>query len=203
MTGQDKRRFEVLERREVWRGFFRAEALKIRHECFSGGEVECARELWFQRRAVAVLPYDPRHDRVLLVEQFRTGAMEHPEGPWVLEAVAGMVDGDDGLEETARRETMEEAGLNLWQLEEVGVFLSSPGCTTERVHTFIGLADLPAEGSVFGLQQESEDILTHILSFDQAMAGLENRRILGVTALVGLQALALRRDRYRQQVGAG
>lgn len=200
MSAPARRRFEVLERREVWRGFFRAEELRIRHERFSGGEVECARELWIQRRAIAVLPYDPRTDRVLLVEQFRTGAIDAPEGPWVMEAIAGMVDGADGLEETARRESMEEAGLAMAELEEVAVFMSSPGCTTERVHVFLGLTDLPETGAVFGLAHEHEDILTHVMGFDEAMAGLAARRILGVTALIGLQALALRRDAYRRAV---
>lgn len=202
MSGPQRRHFEVLERREVWHGFFRAEALTVRHDRFSGGQVECSRELWIQRRAVAVLPYDPRTDRVLLVEQFRTGALEAPEGPWVLEAIAGMVDGDDGLEETARREALEEAGLALDDLEEVAVFLSSPGCTTERVHVYLGRTDLPEHGAVFGLADESEDILTHVLSFEEAMLGLDQRRILGVTALVGLQALALRRPAYRKAVAA-
>lgn len=202
MTGRVARRFEVLERREVWNGFFRAEALKIRHDRFGGGEVECARELWTQRRAIAVLPYDPVTDRVLLVEQFRTGAMAHPEGPWVIEAIAGMVEGDDDLKETARREAMEEAGLDLGDLEEVAVFLSSPGCTTERVHVFIGLTTLPEHGAVFGLEHEGEDILTHVMSFEDAMAGLTSGRILGVTALVGLHALAIRRQRYRLAVQA-
>jgi ADP-ribose pyrophosphatase len=202
VSARKGRRFQVLERHEVWRGFFRAEALKIRHERFSGGEIECSRELWIQRRAIALLPYDPRTDRVLLVEQFRTGAIDAPEGPWVMEAIAGMVDGEDGLEETARREAMEEAGLAMTELEEVAVFMSSPGCTTERVHVFLGLTDLPESGAVFGLAHESEDILTHVMSFDDAMAGLAARRILGVTALIGLQALALRRDAYRRAVSS-
>jgi ADP-ribose pyrophosphatase len=201
VSNRKARRFEILERRQVWHGFFRAEALQIRHERFDGGTVECSRELWIQWRAIAVLPYDPRTDRVLLVEQFRTGAIDAPEGPWVLEAVAGMVDGEDGLEETARRETMEEAGLELDRIEKVAEFMSSPGCTTERVHVFLGLADLPEHGSVFGLADESEDILTHVMRFDDAMASLEERRILGVTALVALQALALRRQGYRREVG--
>ncbi|HWL67705.1 MAG TPA: NUDIX domain-containing protein [Geminicoccus sp.] len=193
MTPRQPRRFQVLERQEVWRGFFSAEDLRIRHERFSGGEVECARELWRQRDAVAVLPYDPATDRVLLVEQFRAGAIDAPEGPWVLEAIAGMIDGEDGAEETARRESLEEAGLVLDHLEEVAQFLSSPGCTTERVRVFLGLTTLPKQGAVFGLAHEGEDILTHVMGFEAAMAGLAQGRILGVTALVGLQALALRR----------
>jgi len=198
VSASRRRRFEILERREVWRGFFRAEALRIRHERFSGGDVECSRELWIQREAIAVLPYDPCNDRVLLVEQFRTGAIDAPDGPWVMEAIAGMVDGDDSAEETARRESMEEAGLETIDLEEVAVFMSSPGCTTERVHVFLGLADLPEAGAVFWLAHESEDILTHVMTFEEAMAALGAGRILGVTALVGLQALALRRPGYRQ-----
>ena len=190
--------FQVLERQERWRGFFRAEQLKIRHERFASGDLTCNRELWIQRHAIAVLPYDPATDRLLLVEQFRAGAIDAPEGPWVLEAVAGMIEGDDSIEATAKREALEEAGLEPVDLIKVAEFLSSPGCTTERVHVFLGLAELPEHGSVFGLEEENEDILTHIMTFAEAMADLASGKILGVTALVGLQALALRRTELRQ-----
>ena len=198
------RRVEVLERREVWKGFFRAEVLRLRHERFSGDQIECERERWIQRRAVTVLPYDPVADTVLLIEQFRAGAMEQSEGAWIIEAIAGMIDADDtGPDEAARREAKEEAGLDLERLEHVGAFLSSPGCTTERVEVFIGLTDLSAAGGIHGLEDEVEDILNHVLPFPDAMAHLDAGHVLGISAVVALQALALRRNTYRAAAGIG
>ena len=58
-----------------------------------------------------VLPYDPRTDELVVLEQFRVGAMNNQQGPWLFEFVAGMFDADESAEEVATRELYEEAGL--------------------------------------------------------------------------------------------
>ena len=66
--------------------------------------------------------YDPNLDSVLLIEQFRVGALSHPN-PWQLEIVAGLVDGHgESLEDVAKREVLEEAGVELSRLEKVMTF---------------------------------------------------------------------------------
>ena len=67
-----------------------------------------------------VLPYDPVHDRVLLVEQFRAGPFaRQEENPWCLEPIAGLIDQSKTPEEAGLRESHEEAGLTLSRLELV------------------------------------------------------------------------------------
>lgn len=39
------------------------------------------RELLERGHAAAVLPYDARRDRIVLIEQFRVGALEAERGP--------------------------------------------------------------------------------------------------------------------------
>lgn len=68
-----------------------------------------------------VLPYDPIHDRVLLVEKFRAGPFARQgENPWCLEPIAELMDQGETPEEAGLREAHEEAGLTLrvgrWQL---------------------------------------------------------------------------------------
>lgn len=66
-----------------------------------------------------VLPYDPQRDEVVLIEQFRVGAMGRTDNPWLVEMVAGLIDKDEQPEEVAHREAEEEAGLTfsaLWPI---------------------------------------------------------------------------------------
>lgn len=42
--------------------------------------------------AGVILPYDPRLDKVVLVEQIRIPVIETSNTPWLLEAIAGMVE---------------------------------------------------------------------------------------------------------------
>src|SRR5215217_7995267 len=90
----DERKVEVVERRRVHDGFFKFDLLRLRHSLFGGGMSEVLkRELFVQREAVAVLPYDPGRDAVVLVEQFRAGLVDAPGGAaWSLEGVAGLLD---------------------------------------------------------------------------------------------------------------
>ena len=80
--------------------------------------------------AVCVLPYDPQRDRVVLIEQFRVGALGKVDNPWLIELVAGLIDKDESPDEVARREAVEEAGLELADLWPVTRYFPSPGAAT-------------------------------------------------------------------------
>ena len=75
-----------------------------------------------------MLPYDPVRDEVILIEQFRVGALEAPGGPWLLEIVAGVIDEGESAPPTWRgAESLEEAGREILALEPICDYLSSPG----------------------------------------------------------------------------
>ena len=86
-------RVEILDKTVCYDGFFRLERYRLRHRLFSGAWSRVlTRELFERGHAAAVLPYDPALDVVVLVEQFRIGALEAPGSPWLLEIVAGVID---------------------------------------------------------------------------------------------------------------
>lgn len=189
---------EVVEREECFRGFYKLDRLHLRHRLFAGGMGKLInRELFVRHDAVCVLPYDPRRDEVVLIEQFRVGALDKSANPWLLELVAGLIDKDEQPEEVARREAVEEAGLTLGALWPVCAYYPSPGGSDERVHLFVGRCDSVGAGGIHGLEEEGEDIRVHVLPFEDALARLRDGRIDNAASIMALQWLALNRDEVR------
>ncbi|MEL6991488.1 MAG: NUDIX domain-containing protein [Pseudomonadota bacterium] len=162
----------VHRKKPLHEGFFLTRGYQLQYPNFDGRQSDALhREVFVAADAVIVLPYDPVRDRVLLVEQFRMGPFARGDiYPWVFEPPAGRVDAGETVEEAARRECEEEAGLTLSRLEHVSSHYCSPGASTEYYHCFVALTDLPDEAAgLGGLDTEHEDIRTHVLEFDQAM----------------------------------
>lgn len=193
------RRVRILERRRVHDGFFKFDALQLQHERFDGGWTgPLRRELLVQRTAVAVLPYDPEQDLVVLVEQFRTGCIDLPGEPWLIEAVAGLVEPGETPEQVAAREVREETGLAIGRLEPVCRYHASPGGTSERVQVFV--AEIRAgAGGVFGVAHEDEDIRTHVLPALEAFAMVADGRIIAANGVIPILWLQLHRERLRRE----
>lgn len=88
------------------------------------GEVK--REIFERGHAAVLLPFDPERDEVVLVEQIRIAAFDTSESPWLPEMVAGMIEEGETVEDVARREAMEEAGLEVKRTKPVLSYLASP-----------------------------------------------------------------------------
>lgn len=191
---------EVVEREACFRGFYQLDRLHLRHRLFAGGMGKLiSRELFVRHDAVCVLPYDPQRDCVVLIEQFRIGALDKSANPWLIELVAGLIDKDEQPEEVARREAVEEAGLELAELWPLTQYYPSPGGSDERVHLYVGRCDSRGAGGVHGLEEEGEDIRVLVWSLDEALAALDDGRIDNAASIIALQWLALNRDKVRER----
>lgn len=191
---------EVVEREACFRGFYQLDRLHLRHRLFAGGMGKLiSRELFVRHDAVCVLPYDPQRDCVVLIEQFRVGALDKSLNPWLIELVAGLIDKDEQPEEVARREAVEEAGLTLAELWPLTQYYPSPGGSDERVHLYVGRCDSRGAGGVHGLEEEGEDIRVLVWSLDEALAALDDGRIDNAASIIALQWLALNRDKLRER----
>ena len=189
--------------RTVYKGFFSVKEYDLSFTKFDGSKSDVVtRSALISFDAVIVLPYDPVHDRVLLVEQFRAGPFaRQEENPWCLEPIAGLIDQGETPEEAGLREAQEEAGLTLSRLELVARSYPSPGISSEFFHQYIGITSLPETTSlVSGLASEAEDIRSHIFCFSDFLKMIDAGQItVGPAILLGLW-LAQHRDKLRAAV---
>jgi len=145
--------------------------------------------------AAAVLPYDPALDQVLLIEQFRPGALRNASGPWLIEFVAGIVEPGESDEDVVRREAVEEAGITLQTVTPMTTFYPSPGGCSETIALLWATADLAGAGGVYGLADEGEDIKASVYDFAAAMQMVDSGEINNAATII----LMLWFDRIRRQ----
>jgi ADP-ribose diphosphatase len=200
VPAMDQNDVEVVERSVVYDGYFRMERYRLKHKLFAGGwSREFTRELFERGHAVALLPYDPVRDVVVLVEQFRIGAYAAGCNPWLTEVVAGIIDPGETPEEVARREAGEEAGLHVTDMVKVADYLASPGGTSETLTLYCGRVDAGEVGGIHGLDEESEDIRVMTLPFGEVAGLLAEPRAHNATLLIALQWLLLHHDELCRQ----
>lgn len=197
-------KYRILGREPLHQGFLRVDACRLEHELFAGGSSgEVRRELVERGHAVVVMPYDPQLDAVVMVEQFRIGATVLLEGPWLLEFVAGMIEPGEDVQQVARREALEEAGLSLGELLQVAEYLPSAGACSEIVTILCGRVDASAAGGIHGLPDEHEDIRVQVLPFAQAFALVRQRRLRSAAPIIALEWLRRERSRLRRRWRCG
>lgn len=191
-------RWEVMEADLCFQGFYRLMRYRLRHALFEGGMgAPIERELLVRGHAAGVLPYDPVRDEVVLIEQFRIGALESPRSPWLLEIVAGLIEEGEQPEEVARREAIEEAGCRLHELEHICTYYSSPGGSNERVSLFVGRVDSAGLGGVYGLPDEGENIRVEVKPAAEAFEQVGRGLIDNAMSIIALQWLQTNRERLR------
>lgn len=179
-----------------YKGFFKLNEYQLSHKLFSNKQSNVfSREVFERGDAVVVLLYDQKQDKLLLLEQFRAGALRTSDTPWMLEFVAGMFDDNESAIDVAVRETKEEANITLSpeSIKPIMKYHSSPGGTSECIHLCWATFDCNkvSPGSIFGLEDENEDILLHIISREGALALLDEGKISNAATIIGLQWLAL------------
>lgn len=185
-----------------FQGFFKLDEYQVSHQKYNG---ECSdilsREIFERGDAVVLIPYDPILDQVVLIEQFRPGAIRANDTPWMLEFVAGMFKENEDSKEVAIREAKEEANLTIKpeNVEFVMKYLSSPGGMSEAIYLYAAVVDSSNCGGVYGLPEEGEDILVHVVKRDMVMQLLAEGKITNAATIIGLQWLTLNHERLSRE----
>ncbi len=126
-------------------------------------------------------------DRVCLLRQYRYVA-----GGWVWELPAGKLEPGEPPLSTARRELVEEAGLEAREWASLGTQLSSPGVFTEVIHLFLATGLTAVKPAT-----EADEVLeVHWVPFSEACERALAGEITDSKTVVGLlRALHLRGGR--------
>lgn len=155
----------------------------------ASGEV-VTRDYTVHPGAVGIIALDDS-ERVLLVRQYR-----HPTGHFLWEPPAGLMDvpGEPALA-TAKRELHEEAGFGAERWNVLLDWFNSPGGSSEAFRCFLA-RDLSEDvaGRPAG-EGEEADMPVRWVPLDEAVALVFSGGLHNPTAVAGVLAAALARDR--------
>ncbi|MFW5450939.1 MAG: NUDIX domain-containing protein [Methylophagaceae bacterium] len=194
-----RKQFTIIKETTPYQGFFSLKTFELKHTLYKGGwSNTITRELFHRGNCVAVLLYDPIRDEMVIIEQFRIGAMQFPDQAWLLEIVAGAIEPGETAEQVAYRESVEEAGCEIQQLIKINDFFTSPGGTSELLTLFYGKVDTSNVGGLHGLDHEDEDISVSTMKFDDVYQLLLDGKILSAIPIIAIQWLFINRDKLRQ-----
>lgn len=177
-------------------GFLRVNRYQIDVERHEGGWRTLTWEVMERGNAVAVLGYDPVRDEVVLANEFRPGALIAGDYPFTDNLVAGGIAEDETPLDAAIREMKEETGLELRDpvIVHPGAFVSSGG-TSEKIAIVCGIVDASLAKGTHGNPNESEDILSVVLSAQEFIRRVRAAEISDLKTVVAGYWLAERRAR--------
>lgn len=182
---------EILEAEIAYNGYFKILRYSLKHRLFAGGWSEVyQREVFAREDAVGVLLYDPIADQVVLIKQFRAGAIKD-QNPWLLETVAGIIEAGESDEQVAIRETREEAGVEITEILPIYRYYTSPGGSSEQLQLYCAKVDSSRVGGIFGLDAENEDIQVSSIDRNLAYAQIAAGKIVSGPCIIALQWLQL------------
>jgi ADP-ribose pyrophosphatase len=149
--------------------------------------------------ACMVLPYDPVCNTVLLIEQVRSGPVFSGEtSSTTFEICGGVVEDGEKPGVTARRELMEEAGLEARVLEKVMSWWVTPDWSTEMMHLYCAYVSLDESIELFHSDGDSEAARSVVLSVDDFISALDQGRLDTASVIIAAQWFA----RHHQEVRA-
>jgi nudix-type nucleoside diphosphatase (YffH/AdpP family) len=128
------------------------------------------REAYDRGNGATILLYNKQSKTVVLTRQFRMPTfINGNKTGYLIECCAGLLD-QDNAEDCIRRETEEETGFRIGQVEKVFEAYMSPGSVTELLYFFVAAYshDMKMHDGG-GLQEENEDIEVLELPFEKAL----------------------------------
>jgi len=150
------------------------------------------RESYDRGNGAVILLYNTAQKTVILTRQFRLPTyVNGNETGMMIEACAGLLD-KDNPEDCIRKETQEETGYKITEVQKVFEAYMSPGSVTEILHFFI--AEYAKEMKVSGgggLAHEQENIEVLELSITDAMNMIATGEIKDGKTIMLLQHIKL------------
>lgn len=142
---------------------------------------------------VAILPYDPVKGVTLLVRQMRTPvAFAYGDGTTLEVPCGGR--GNDEPAHAARRELMEEVGIDAPHLELIGAGFPMPGVSTELTHLYLAeYSETDRKRRGGGVHEDGEQIDVVEMPLHDLERAIQDGRVRDLKAITLLYALKNRR----------
>lgn len=128
-----------------------------------------SRETYDRGNGATILLYNEAKKTIILTRQFRYPTyVNGNEDGMMIEACAGLLDKDDPIS-CIRKETEEETGYRVSEVEKVAELYMSPGSVTEKLYFFLARYDEAMKtGEGGGITEEQENIEVLELPLAQA-----------------------------------
>ena len=151
-----------------------------------------SREAYDRGNGAAILLYNLEKETVILTKQFRMPTfLNGNTSGMMIEVCAGLLE-KDNAEDCIRRETQEETGYEISNVENIFEAYMSPGSVTEIVHFFIAEYHEDMKiGEGGGVDEEQEDIEVLELKFSEALIMMKDGKIKDGKTIMLLQHLQL------------
>ncbi len=165
---------------------YRGKIINVRQDRVKDAQgKEAFREVVEHPGAVAVLAVN-QNNEAILVRQHRQPAEEV-----LLEIPAGKLEPNEEPLECARRELVEEAGLNAGSWQELACFYTSPGFCDEIIYLF--LAERLVQGEAATIDPE-ENIREEAVALPEAVKMIADGRIKDGKTIIALQYVMLQKQ---------
>lgn len=149
------------------------------------------REAYDRGNGATILLYNRQQKTVILTRQFRMPTyLNGNESGLLIEACAGLLDAQNA-EDCIRRETEEETGYRISEVQKVFEAYMSPGSVTEILHFFVAEYTSAQQVDAGGGVAEEEDIEVLELNFQQALNMIKTGEIRDGKTIMLLQYAAL------------
>jgi len=183
-----KLKYKIINKKNLYSGFFSLNKYEFIHEKHNGewtSNVE--REVFSGAHVSTLLPYDPIKKEIILIQQFRAGALSRYDENYLLEIVAGIIDEGENPEQTAVRECFEETGCEVKKIHPIQSYFPAPGSSESYYHLYLGEIQAFDGERIKGLEKENEDILVKSFKIEEVKQMLKEKKIMNGLTLVALQ----------------
>jgi len=183
-----KLKYKIINKKNLYSGFFGLNKYKFIHEKHNGDWTDTVeREIFSGAHVSSLLPYDPVKEEIILIQQFRAGILSRYDEDYLYEIVAGIIDGDEKPQETAKRECFEETGCKVKKIIPIQAYFPAPGSSESYYHLFLGEINSFDGERIKGLESENEDILVKSFKINDVRNMLKKKKIKNGLTLIAIQ----------------
>lgn len=178
----------ILEETILYKGWSTLKKFVVDYTRQDGRKEKHIREIYNSGDGAAVLMYNPKEKKILLIRQFRLPVLlsGHSTG-FIIECCAGMLDELDP-EAAIIKEIKEETGYQVKEVNKIYEAFATPGAHMEKIHFYTAKYDASMKVHGGGGElSEQEDIEILEYGYDEIPGLLRSGSIIDAKTIILLQ----------------